>query len=108
MTSILYWCHLQPTMLRFRRAEIYTRGCGSSMDPEVKASSVRPPATCRLLKSRSGFLVVYVDIGHSRNKHTFCLVQLAHNFLQGFYHPVKYSIGLFPTAIFKTYLEHAR
>jgi hypothetical protein len=87
-------------MFPFRRAENHVRGCGSSTDPEVKASSGRPAATCRLLKSRSVFLVVYVDIGH-RNKPTFCLVRFAHDFLHSFYHPVSYSIGLLPLAIMK-------
>ena len=66
-TSIPHTSHLQPTMIPLRRAEIPGRGCGSSTDPEVKASSGRLVATCRLLKSRSVFLAVYVDIGHGIN-----------------------------------------
>jgi hypothetical protein len=87
-------------MFPFRRAENPVRGCGSSTDPEVKASSGRPDATRRLLKLRSVFLVVYVDTGH-RNKPTFYLVQFAHDFLHSFYHPVRYSIGLSPLVIMK-------
>jgi hypothetical protein len=87
-------------MFPFRRAENHVRGCDSSKDPEVKASSARPAVTCRLLKSRSVFLVVYVDIEH-KNKPTFCLVQFVHNFLHSFYHPVRHSIGLLPLAIMK-------
>ena len=45
-------------MFRFRRAEIHAQGYGSSTGQQVKASSGRRAATCRLLKSRSVFLVV--------------------------------------------------
>ena len=87
-------------MFPFRRAENHVQGCGSSMDPEVKASSGRHAATCRLFKSQSVFLVVYVKIEH-RNRPTFCLVQIGHDFLHSFYHPIRYSIGLSPLTILK-------
>jgi hypothetical protein len=82
-TSILRKCHLESTTSRFHHAEIHARGYDSSTDLEVKASSGRLAATYRLLKPRSVFLVVYVDIG-DRNKPTFCLVQFAHDFLYRF------------------------
>ena len=85
-------------MFPFRHAENHERGCGSSMDPEMKASSGHRAANCRLLKSRSVFLLAFVDIGRM-NKPTFCLVQFDHNILQSFYHPIRYSIGLLPEAI---------
>ena len=88
-------------MFPFRCAEIHARGCGSSTDPEVKANSGRPAATCSLLKSRSVFLVVDVDTEHNGNTRTFCTVQFVHDFLHGFYHQVRYSIGLLQQAILK-------
>ena len=88
------------TMFPFCRGENHVRGCGSSTDLEVKDSSGRSVATCRLLKSLSVFLVVHVDIGNS-NKLTFCLVQSARDFLHGFCHPVRYFIGLLPLAILR-------
>jgi hypothetical protein len=87
-------------MFPFRRAEIHVPGYGSSMDPEVKANSGRPAATCRLLKSSSAFLLIYVDIRH-KNKLTFCLVQFAHDLLYSFYRPARYSISLLPLASMK-------
>ena len=54
-------------MFPFRRADNHVQGCGSSRDPEVKASSGHPAATCRLLNARSVFPVVDVDIGHGIN-----------------------------------------
>ena len=47
-TSIPHGCHLQPTIFRFRRAEIHAPGYDSSMDPVVIASSGRLAATCCL------------------------------------------------------------
>jgi hypothetical protein len=47
-TSIPYKRHLQSTKFRFHHAEIHGRGYDSSTGPEVKASSGRPAATCRL------------------------------------------------------------
>ena len=79
-------------MFPFRRAEIHERGYGSSTDLEVKASFGRLAATCRLLISRSVFLVVYTGTG-DRNKPTFCLVEFVHNVLHRFYHPVRHYIG---------------
>ena len=74
-------------MFPFRRVENHERGCGSSTDPEVKASSGRPVATYHLLKCRLVFLLVYVVI-EDKNKPTFRLVQVVHDFLHSFYHPV--------------------
>jgi hypothetical protein len=91
-TSILRKRHLESTMSRFHHDEIHARGYDSSTDPEVKASFGRLAATCRLLKPRSVFLVVYVGI-EDRNKPTFCLIQFVHDFLHRFYHPVRYCIG---------------
>ena len=87
-------------MLRFRRAEIHVRGCGSSTDPEVKASYGRPSATCHLLRvalSIPDRLCGY----RTENKPTFFLVQFAYNFLHNFYHPVRFSIGMVPPSILK-------
>ena len=72
-TSIPHRCHLQSTMFPFQYAENHVQCYGSSTDPEVKASSGRPAATCRLLKLRSMILAVYVDI-EDRNKPTFFLL----------------------------------
>jgi hypothetical protein len=49
-------------MIQFRYVEIHVRGCGSSRDLEVKATSGRAAAICRL-KSGSVFPIVYADIG---------------------------------------------
>jgi hypothetical protein len=47
-TSIPHRHHLQSTMFPFRRVDTHVPGYDSSRDPEVTASSGRPPATCRL------------------------------------------------------------
>ncbi len=65
-TSIPHKRHLQSTMFPFRYVENHAQGYDSSRGPEVKASSGRPAATCRLLKSSSVFPVVYVDIGYRK------------------------------------------
>jgi hypothetical protein len=93
-------------MFPFHRAEIHARGYGSSTDLEVKASSGRLAATCRLLKPRSVFLV-HVDFG-DRNKPTFCLVQFAHDVLHGFYHSSQTLYRSIVAGQLKPYLERAR
>jgi len=47
-TSIPHRHRLQSTMFPFRRVETHGPGYGSSMDPEVTASSGRLAASCRL------------------------------------------------------------
>ena len=68
-------------MFQFCYDEKHMQGYDSSRGPEVKASSGRPAATRRLLKSCVP--VNYVDIGY-RKEPTFCMVHFGHDFLNRF------------------------
>jgi hypothetical protein len=91
-------------MFPFRCAENHVQGCGSSTDPEAKASSGRPAATCRLLKSRSVFPVVYADIGHRINLRSALFNLLTISCIVS----IILSVILLPASHHETYLEHAR